>query len=372
MTPRRAQASPHGADRDGKVVFPVFQPHDDGDAPRRGPKAWGRDERVRPLLPDPEDDLDAYAPKQRLSEAELRDVEPVRRLDAVEDAVAPGNYIFTIGPTGGGKTTFQCHLLRYLFRGGDFSAERFGEEPGEEADEILGGWYDSWDRGDFPRRSRVGRPTVFRFRLRSLERRRWRPIDFGFLEVSGEDYAKLTDLSAPDRILPQALERHLAHPGVRIVFVFVCLGGDVEGADRLFSQFLDHLSRKVRRGFEKRASAALVIADPQHGAQLLADELARRGEPPPPAAFDKKLFVRTFLPQTHSLLSTWRRRYEIGQFSVGRVIRVSPAGVTPAAWKIAGPQFTDAKAIFAWIYRRFTGRTTGPSAWARLVDGLER
>ncbi|MFM9942759.1 MAG: hypothetical protein ACKVP7_25055 [Hyphomicrobiaceae bacterium] len=281
------------------------------------------------------------------------------RLGPAPDDANHYNYIFTVGRPGSGKTTFQSHLLRYLNSGGDHTLDA---DPGlsranVDFRDMFLEWQDQWDRGQFPRRSEVGRPLDFRY-IVSPNTDGFPPLPFGFLEISGEDFIQLAKKSKggkPPELL-KSIDEFLNNPRLNIAFLFVCQGQDLKGDDLLFSQFLQYLKDKIGRGFESHCSAVLVIADPETCQERLAHKL---GTPDiANETLDIDRFIKHFLPASAAKLARWKHRATIATFSVGTIVDDSDETGQPIKL-ITEPSFEDAKLIYDWLYHRFTDRRIG-------------
>ena len=300
-----------------------------------------------------------------------------------EIKVLPGNYLFTVGPTGAGKSTFQSVLVRHLFSSPAHTTSRVdkGDASTGEADALMNSWVHSWETNEFPRRTRIGRPTVVRLNVENNEFAHCKPLECSILEVSGEDYQHLIHSDTDDFFLPPVLEKFLAHPGVNIVFVFVCNGQDTRNADRLFLAFLQHINRRYgqTRNFRQRTSAAVLVNNPMAAALTSAnDKLRKQGKPPltsPPRQLDLKEFVAAYLPLTVGQLRGWKRRCQVGAFHIGQVRRAKkliklPNGATEdqVVEVMSKLDYSDSQKMYNWIYKQFTGKALGPSWISRLKD----
>lgn len=227
-------------------------------------------------------------------------------------------------------------------------------------------WEEQWARGQFPDASVVGRPAEFRY-LVSPTRSGYPALPFGFLEISGEDFMVLSRPSErPPALLP-SLDEFLNNPRANLAFLFVCQGENMAGDDLLFSRFLTYLKMNVKRSFLANTSAALILADPETCQRRLAKKLSLPDDGRP---LDVDLFVEHFTPQTAALLAAWKDRATIATFSVGS-IREEPGPNGKPIPRIVDPQFDDAKAVYEWLYERFTGRTLGPGFIAKTLAWLK-
>jgi len=285
----------------------------------------------------------------------------------------PANYIFAVGKPNSGKTTLQGHLLRYLFTGGHHNAE---PDPAYMRDKdyfqkVRIEWDHAWRNGLFPERTVAGRPADFRYIVTPLLKKSRKPLPFGFLEISGEDFNELVKPSdRPPQLLP-SIHSFLENPHCNLTFLFVCRGNHptgLDGDDLLFSQFLDYLSMRFDRPFKQTCSAALVFADPDACQRRLQQ---RRAQAQTGGPLDVEGFISAFTPQTATRLHTWKQRASTFPFSVGAVRREPGQRGEEIVRSIIEPDFHDARLLYEWLYQQFTGQSLGPGPVARSLEGLK-
>jgi len=279
-----------------------------------------------------------------------------------------GNYVFTIGRAGRGKSTFQSHLLRYLYQAGDFAMQQVSDPDSDyrENDVQLRMWRESWITNSFPRRSALNRPIELRFKAEPVRYKR-PDLLFGFFEFSGEDIRVFYDPDYVNRSFLSSLDRFLNNPKCKFTFIFLSTGDDARRDDDLFSGFLDHIYNNTKQKFRENASALLVIGYPEKAIKLLNNQPGKTGRRN--GRLDRREYIATFLPNTGASLSKWNKRYGIAEFSVGKIGNRSENGILVPY--IEKPSFEDAKRIFAWIYLRFTGQRPGPGFLTKLWKDLQ-
>lgn len=286
----------------------------------------------------------------------------------------PGNYIFTIGKPGSGKSTLQSHLLNYLYNGEEFQITEDldylkTEEERAELHRLRVLWDDMWRNGNFPKSTTSGRPSQYRFILTPTNKPRFPSLPFGFFEISGEDFKALYEIRDEPPQLLSSIDSFLKNPECRIAFLFVCQGNDVERDDLLFAQFLTYLGARIDPSIKQRSSAAIVLADPDECQKRL--QLARR-EPPVGGKLEARAFVNQFVRQTANQLATWDNRAAITAFSVGKTAEAINPQNGLAEPYIKDPSFDNARHLAQWLYGQFTGRSLGPNAWQRWVASMNR
>lgn len=271
------------------------------------------------------------------------------------------NYIFTVGRQGSGKSTFQSHLLRYLYTQGDHNVEPDVEHARSTQSDfrnIVLTWREQWQRGQFPAATTIGRPSEFRY-IVTPNMGKHAALPFGFLEISGEDFiqlAKPTQNGEAPPALMSSIDDFLNNPKANLAFLFVCQGENILGDDILFSEFLDYLKINIRRDFEKHCSAVLVLSDPDTCQRRLARKMNLPDDGRP---LDVEKFVEQFVPQCASRLAKWKNRATIATFSVGAIREEKDPTTGKMVPFIRDPSFEDAKLIYDWLYERFTGKRIG-------------
>ena len=280
-----------------------------------------------------------------------------------------GNYVFTVGRPQSGKSTLQSHLTRYLYQSGDYipTPLKGNDDHAEQqavSNEVLREWQRRWLVNRFPERTVSKHPSEYRFHM-SPEKRRNRPLEFGYFEVAGEVYKQLLASGVRKPELPESLFQFLSNPKCRFLFLFVCIGHEIVEDDLIFSAFLDYLHEKFDDRFMQQSHIGIVISDPTSAIELLKKRRAESGRS---GKLDKHEFVREFLPTTTARLKGWGNDFALAQFHVGDV-KLDEDTNEPF---IERPSFIDAKLVFDWIYECFLGvrPEPGPTMWERAQKWL--
>jgi hypothetical protein len=200
---RASRAAPAGAT---SGVASVSQPA------TASPEVIAQEQPPRAPSPGPDDPL---PPKQIAANRSVRLGPP------------PGmrwNYLFTVSRPGGGSSTLHSHLLRYLLTSGEYIVESDPAlvDSGSEARDLMIEWNEHWSRGLFPRRTEVGRPVEFRY-IVTPAREGFPALQFGFLELAGEDFLRLAQRSIdghPPRLLA-SVDEFLSSTAVNPAFAFI-------------------------------------------------------------------------------------------------------------------------------------------------------
>ena len=160
--------------------------------------------------------------------------------DSDRNSIALGimaeNYILVAGGAGGGNTTFQNHLVRYLISAKDnFSAELVLANRRDGRD-IEDEWSALWSEGKLPKGA--GQPKDYAYRVQPLGKHKDKPpLDFAFREISGTDLDTLlvTEEGATSD-LSKELRALLGNPKLNIVLVLLCDGDEKAGEDDAHNQ----------------------------------------------------------------------------------------------------------------------------------------
>lgn len=268
-----------------------------------------------------------------------------------------GNYVFTVGRPASGKSTLQSHLTRYLYQSGDYiptPIKTHDEMAAQQAvsREVLQEWQRRWLVNRFPERTVSKHPSEYRFHM-TPEKRRNRPLEFGYFEVAGEVYRQLLAAGASQPDLPESLYQFLSNKKCKFLFLFVCIGHEIDQDDLVFCAFLDYLHFKFGERFMENSHIGIVISDPTSAVELLKK---RRSDSGRSGKLDKQGFASEFLPTTTARLKGWNNDFALAQFHVGDVVLDDELN-EPV---IENPSFVDAKLVFNWMYQCFEGVAPEP------------
>jgi hypothetical protein len=321
-TRARKETRPEPRDREGelpRIVGPIPEPQAGAGAPR-----W---ERIR---------VDEY--------------------DNLVDASAiegkSGDYLFTVGNVGSGKSTIQSYLIHRLWSDSRILFEYATTDGNPAHDAYLNGWVQNIGNGFFPERTKAGNVREFTVRFGQAKR----PVlQLSFIEIAGEEIRSIVptgnDREGEQAKLNEYLERFLKEPNIKKRFLFVSDGSlNRTGAQReapmynediLFDTLLRYLLSSTGIGL-KRIEALFVAAKWD---QVRHDYRSERH------------YFRANFPQTFATVaSTARIRASFMPFSVGDVA-VSPendGGESVARIVRKEPKYIDT--LISWIYQSFTQR----------------
>lgn len=274
-----------------------------------------------------------------------------------------GNYIFTFGKVGSGKTTFQYHLLRWLMIGGEFNTEILPIQESRRAEGIVNEWKRMWEKGKFPAGTARDNPKEFRFRVTPHYGQKT-PLEFFFFEMSGEDLASVeARLSGPEPKMMEVMHRFLNNQRIRFSLILICDGDDPEQDDIFISSFLTHLRTEYGDRFQQSAPITLLIAKSD-----LAIEQMRKVKDSHQVSRHKLntgAFVDRYMKSTSQALKAWTAGHSIYSFTVGKVETVYGEP------HLKRTSYDDVTAIFEHIYKQFTGKSLGKTRWEKFKAFLK-
>lgn len=208
-------------------------------------------------------------------------------------------FVFMFGRQQAGKTVILSSLAYHM--GTD---EHGLLETRRRVDNLKGAAYlkqlsESVRKGQFMNRTSVG--SLYELDLTYTPNKPEIPMNFTFLEMSGEDLTKveLSESSAGD--LPSDIEVYLKCPNLNLIFMVVVPYEDAEEHDYLVIDFLDYL--KERKPDFDYSKLLLLISkwDRYEGARK--DEV--------------DLFVKEQMPRTYSRLKA--KKATLARYSIGEV-----------------------------------------------------
>jgi hypothetical protein len=263
-----------------------------------------------------------------------------------------GNYLFTVGNVGSGKSTIQSSLIHRLWSDSRILFEYATTDGNPAHDAYLNGWVQNIGNGFFPERTKAG--GVREFTVRFGQRKR--PVlQLSFIEIAGEDIRSIVPSGSrregEQPRLNEYLERYLKEPHIKKRFLFVSdgalnrTGPQREAAmyneDILFDTLLRYLLSNSGVGL-KKIDALFVAAKWD---QVKNDYRSERQ------------YFRTNFPQTFgTVASTTRIRAGFMPFSVGDVVVDRPPDTGEAVARIVRKESKYVDTLIGWIYQSFTQR----------------
>jgi len=283
-----------------------------------------------------------------------------------------GNYVLTIGFPSAGKTVLQSWLTRYVMEEGPFRTELDHIETSRgktsyDPNRIVSEWRKQWVDGRFPKPTPVGEEEVREINLRVNPLYGVKtPLEFGFLELSGEMMRSVIPGVSENPTLSRVLLRFLSNPNLNLVILLLVDPRSDDNGD-LFFNFLDFLRRNLPYDIRDQASLAIVVSKPDIAMERLRSSTGNY------AAHDElrgeviEDFVEEFASQLYREFYDWpEKRRVISRFYIGEVLSDEKGAF------IADPSFESAENLFGWLYEQFTGRRLGPGPLGRFWKWIKK
>jgi energy-coupling factor transporter ATP-binding protein EcfA2 len=282
--------------------------------------------------------------------------EPQRDGVAIEGRT--GNFLFTVGSIGSGKSTLQNFLVHRLHADENIHFDRTSVS---EAD--LNTMVRKISAGILPERTEQGSFREFNVAFGQHGRPR---LDFSFIEIAGEDIESIVPGKQKQPRLHELLVRYLRQGGVNKRFAFVSdasrnrLGkGSVE-EDIFFDTLIRYLLSNTGVGL--KSLNILFIAAKWDVVQHEYTSVRQ--------------YFRTNFPQTRSIIQAAPNiRANYMPFSVGDVFyETKESGEVVARLRARESKYIDM--LISWIYHSFTSRTLRgyptvvPTLWERIKNSL--
>ena len=296
---------------------------------------------------------------------------PVADYEVLDEEIhsRSGNFVFTVGNVGCGKSTLQTALVYRLWSREDLVFDFNHESNDQRHDALLQEWILRLQRdGGLPERTKAGRLQEFCIEYGQKGKR---TLDLKFLEISGEDIKTIVptlDVSTPPTIhrqLVQYLRADKQRINKRFIFVSDAtahLPGAEQSIEENFTE--DMLFYALLRyllgndGLQMPKIQALFVAAKWDAAQSHFGNVER--------------YVRTKFPQTRAILNSERCRAQYIPFSIGTVTAEAVGGVVESKVLALESRYVDL--IAQWIYHAFTGEQLRnmPRVQPSLLDRLAR
>lgn len=282
------------------------------------------------------------------------DTEHYRVLDT-ELADKQGNYIFTIGDVGCGKSTMQNLMIARMWDLESIHLDYTSKSGDPRHDKLLNDWVVSIKSGRVPGRTDKGKLQEFSIRISQPKRKE---LELNFLEISGEDIKSIVptlNLKKRPKINDQLVEYLRAKRSrinKRFIFVSDCEQAKKNAAsqeppefteDILFNALLRYLLGKDGLAMER--ISVLFVAAKWDAVGSEYRSLAH-------------YFKRQF-PQTRAVLQSGRCNANYIAFSVGRIeeqcVAEDPQGNKTYEGRITALEHKYVDVLIQWIYHSFTG-----------------
>lgn len=235
---------------------------------------------------------------------------------------------------------------------------------------VINLWRKQWIEGRFPEATPTGEEDIreINCRVEPLEGERT-PLNFGFLEVSGELQRSVMPGETRNPNLIRTLRGYLENENLKMVLMLL-MSPEVEENDVLFSNFITFLDVNFP-GARERMSLGVIISKPEDS----LERLKLFGGATTDVSFGAELrgarvedYVETFAPSTYRIWDQWpsENRKMLASLHLGEIINEGTER------RLTAPEFEDISRIFAWLYTQFTGRKLGPRFFERLLRWIKQ
>lgn len=288
--------------------------------------------------------------------------------DFIRQRSFEGFYLLTVGNPKSGKTTFQRQLAMCLLTQHKNYASQVVIGAEWKGMRHVNAWQIQFaTNGTFPAATKADEITEFHLRTTPSLRPNG-PLEFRFIEISGERFLDLVVMENGAPILPDGVNFLLTSERVKLLIVLMIDGGARVGQgievvvsgkkhvvldDITFGNFLTHLGTMRPRGVGPEVSVAVIVSKPD---QAIGAELARKPFTHSGRQAALLNFASEKLPATFGILKTNRYSSAVFAMNIGQTASSQVEGA-PVMLK---PDFSDAHAVFEWSYREFTGRHLRP------------
>ncbi len=282
------------------------------------------------------------APAPAMSEAQ-KQASMLQQFRQLQDRNS--TFVFMFGRQQAGKTVVLSSLAYHM--GID---EEGLLETRRRVDNLKGAAYlkqlsESVRKGQFMNRTAVG--SLYELDLTYTPNNPEVPMNFTFLEMSGEDLTKveLSESSAGD--LPSDIEVYLKCPNINVVFMVVVPYEDAEEHDYLVIDFLDYI--KERKPDFDYSKLLLLISKWDRYDGLRKDEV--------------DLFVKEQMPRTYSRLKA--KKATLARYSIGEV--------SDDNQQILELNQERPQVVKRWLYQAATGqkiKDANSSFWNKLKQWM--
>ena len=288
----------------------------------------------------------------------------------VEDK-SEGNYIFSFGFPGSGKTTFQWMLMNYLMNDGPFRTEITipdrAQGPDWEGRAIINTWKNQWIEGRFPDPTASGEQDIREIQVhtRTTSGKKL-SLDFNFLEMSGELLQQVMPGMTSAPTLAPLLSAYLNNPHLRFC-VILMLSPDVEENDQLFASFITYL-KKYFPGLIDRMSLGIIVSKPEQSLRRLQEYGSTDGDTGF-ATFDEdaiQAYLNRFCGETHEIWMDWPE-----EKTLLSPLRLGDIEMMNGEPRLVDPDFRHIEQIFFWMFKQFTGKEPGATLWQKISGRLD-
>ena len=236
--------------------------------------------------------------------------------EEIKDKVS-GNFLFSFGFAGSGKTTLNWMMMNYLMNEGPFLAEirvpdsSSGSKWGGR--QLINSWKTQWIEGRFPEANQTGEEGIREVSLDAKTTKGKKlKVEFSFLEVSGELLKKVMPEPEREPELSPLLRAYFENPRLKFVVMLMLSpdverNPDVEKNDQLFSSFVSYLKHEFPEVCD-RMSLGVIVTNPVESLRRLQKFGSSDGRHDY-LKFDEealRAYVNRFCGETYQIWENWQ------------------------------------------------------------------
>ena len=296
---------------------------------------------------------------------------PELSIDDVRDKLS-GNYLFSFGYPGSGKSTFQWMMMNYLMNEGPFVAKIVVPEgpngPRWDGRRIINAWKTQWNEGRFPDPTPATERDVREISVKAgTTGGKKLSIDFSFLEASGELLRQVLPGTDKTPELTPLLRAYFDNPSLQFVLMLM-LSPDMEENDQLFASFITYLDYNFP-GLRDRMSLGVIVTKPEDSLRRLQTHGSADGRQSFSRLDREALlaYVNRFCGETYQIWDTWPQTQKtlLSSLYLGEIQMIEGEP------RLVNADFQHIEEIFFWMFEQFTGKRPGPTLWQRLLGRLD-
>ena len=283
-----------------------------------------------------------------------------------------GNYIFSFGFPGSGKTTFHWMMMNYLLNEGPFRTEVViptGSEGEDwEGRAIINAWKTQWIEGRFPDPTASAETDIREIQIttRATAGKKLN-MAFSFLEASGELLQQVMPGPSSPPLLAPLLRAYLDNPRLKFCMILM-LSPDVEENDQLFASFVAYLKNNFP-GLLARMSLGVIVSKPEDSLRRLQEFGSSDGQ----MGYDRfsedaiMAYMNRFCGETYQIWMDWPdpKKTLLCPLHLGDIETIEGEP------RLVEPDFHHIEEVFFWMFEQFTKKRPGPTMWQSLTGRLD-
>lgn len=283
-----------------------------------------------------------------------------------------GNYIFSFGFPGSGKTTFQWMMMNYLMNEGPFRTRIDVPDRSEGADwegrNIINTWKSQWIEGRFPDPTASGESDIREIQVHtSTTAGKKIELGFSFLEVSGELLRQVLPGENSKPELAPLLRAYLENPRLKFC-VILMLSPDVEENDQLFASFITYLGKNFP-DLLSRMSLGVIVSKPEDSLNRLRTFGSADGQMAFSSLDEEAIlsYVNRFCGETYQIWHDWpdAKKTLLAPLALGEIEEIEGEP------RLVAPDFLHIEEVFFWLVEQFCGKRPGPTLFQKITGRLD-